>query len=131
MSASLKLGVMRPVCCADAIDTSASRTGVVRKKNRVKFTMRSPRPAKPALLRSIRPGGRLYRRRWLRRLLGRALARALAHHRLGLLRHLGYVQREILLLPASHDCDACLTGCSKSAEDFLSVGWIIPVSYTH
>src|SRR4051812_17066973 len=42
MSASLKFVVMRPVCCAEATDTTAISTGAQRTKKRKQFTRDSP-----------------------------------------------------------------------------------------
>src|SRR5882724_2193964 len=119
MSASLKFVVMRPVCCADATDTIAISTGAQRTKKRKQFTRDSPEAGAPALLRCIR----LLNRRWRLRLIGRGCA--LADHTFGFLRDLRYVQCQILLLPATHDCDVCLTGRTESAKDFLSASWVI------
>src|SRR6202011_1845197 len=119
MSASLKFGVMRPACCADAMDTIAISTGAQRTMKRKQFTRNSPGAGEPALLRCIRL---LRRRRWLR-LIGRGCA--LADHTFGFLRDLRYVQCQILLLPAAHDCDVCLTGGTEGAKDFLSASRVI------
>src|SRR6266702_6461869 len=119
ISASLKFGVMRPLCWADAMEAIASSTGAQRTKKRKHFTRDSPEAGGPALLRCIRL---LRRRRCLRR-LGRG--RALTGHTFGFLRDLRYVQCQILLLPATHDCDVCLTGGTQSAKDFLSASWVI------
>src|SRR6266702_4268086 len=119
MSASLKFVVMRPVCCADATDTIAISTGAQRTKKRKQFTRDSPEAGVPALLRCIR----LFSRWWRLRLIGWGCA--LADHTFGFLRDLRYVQCQILLLPATHDCDVCLTGRTESAKDFLSASWVI------
>src|ERR1700730_12460836 len=42
MSASLKLGVMRPDCWAEAMESIATSTGAQRNKNRKQFTRNSP-----------------------------------------------------------------------------------------
>src|SRR5579863_10156041 len=155
MSASLKLGVIRPVCCAEATETAASITSAQRIRNprlparawhggRVQaaidapesFTTRSPAGGRPRLLRSLRLIRRLcrWRRNCLCGLIRRRGRRLTAGQCLGLLRDLGHVQGEILLLAASHDCDVCLTGGSQRAKDFLSPGWIIerrPVDRRH
>src|SRR5579864_1187038 len=94
MSASLKFGVMRPACCAEAIDTTATSNGAQRTKKRKQFTRNSPEAGAPALLRCVR----WFRRWWWLRLIGLC---ALADHSFGFLRNLRYVQCQILLLPAT------------------------------
>src|SRR4051794_40371237 len=117
MSASLKFGVMRPDCCAEAADMVATSTAAQTKRKQ--FTRDSPEAGNPALLRCIRL---LHRRRWLRLIRRRALA---AGHCFGFLCDLRYVQCQILLLAAARDCDVCLTGGTQRAKDFLSASWII------
>src|SRR3954468_2662086 len=116
ISASLKFGVMRPDCCADAIDIVAASAAAAQTE-RKHFTGDSPEAGNPALLRCIR----LFHRRWClirRGALG-------AGHTFGFLCDLRYVQCQILLLAAAYDCDVCLTGRTERAKDFLSARWVI------
>src|SRR4051812_21526552 len=83
MSASLKFGVMRPDCWADAILTVASSTAAAQTK-RKHFTEDSPEAGNPVLLRCIRL---LRHWRWLRLIRGCPLS-----HSFGFLCDLRYVQ---------------------------------------
>src|SRR5882757_1797933 len=121
MSASLKFGVMRPDdCWADAMEIIATSSGAQRTIRRKHFTRDSPEAGEPALLRCIR----LLRRRRRLRLIRRRCALGTGHS-FGFLCDLRYVQCQILLLAATHDCDVCLTGGTESAKDFLSASWVI------
>src|SRR5690349_8212792 len=93
MSASLKLGVMRPACWAETTVTIATSSVAQRKKTRRQVTRDSPGAGRPALLRCIR----LLHLRWWWHLIGRGRALG-ADHAFGLLRDLRYVQCQILLL---------------------------------
>src|SRR5579862_239616 len=121
MSASLKFGVMRCACCADASE-AASMTASASNANELIRAIGNTSPTKTGRRPGLRAAA-VAALRFRGRRHGPGLR--LRGQRIGFLRHLRYVQSQILLLTAANDRDARLTGASQGAQNLLAAVAIV------